>query len=432
MIERYSRPKMKQVWSDTNKYDKWLDVELAACEAWTEHGVIPESDMEKLREANYDIEKLNQILEVTKHDMTAFLQSVTGSLGDEGRWIHLGMTTSDVWDTSTSLLLIEASKLIQEELDLVIDSLRKKAIEYKDTLMMGRTHGIHAEPITFGLKIALWLEEMKRNKKRLEDAIEQISVGKISGPVGTNATVPPSVESVACQKLGISPAPISNQIIQRDRHAQFITTISVIASSLEKFATEIRSLQRTEIREVEEPFGKGQTGSSSMPHKRNPELSERICGLARLIRGYAITSLENVALWGERDISHSSAERVIIADCCFAIDYILSLFSNVMNGLKVYTDRMYENLESTKGILFSQRILLTLIEKGISREDAYKIVQTHSMKCWDEGKDFRESIRTDDSLSQYFSSKDLDEIFDYKYYTRFVDEIYQRVDLDKV
>ena len=273
---------------------------------------------------------------------------------------------------------------------------------------------------------------MKRNKKRLEDAIEQISVGKISGPVGTNATVPPSVESVACQKLGISPAPISNQIIQRDRHAQFITTISVIASSLEKFATEIRSLQRTEIREVEEPFGKGQTGSSSMPHKRNPELSERICGLARLIRGYAITSLENVALWGERDISHSSAERVIIADCCFAIDYILSLFSNVMNGLKVYTDRMYENLESTKGILFSQRILLTLIEKGISREDAYKIVQTHSMKCWDEGKDFRESIRTDDSLSQYFSSKDLDEIFDYKYYTRFVDEIYQRVDLDKV
>ena len=230
--------------------------------------------------------------------------------------------------------------------------------------MMGRTHGIHAEPITFGLKIALWLEEMKRNKKRLEDAIEQISVGKISGPVGTNATVPPSVESVACQKLGISPAPISNQIIQRDRHAQFITTISVIASSLEKFATEIRSLQRTEIREVEEPFGKGQTGSSSMPHKRNPELSERICGLARLIRGYAITSLENVALWGERDISHSSAERVIIADCCFAIDYILSLFSNVMNGLKVYTDRMYENLESTKGILFSQRILLTLIENS--------------------------------------------------------------------
>jgi adenylosuccinate lyase len=420
---------MKRVWSEENKFNKWLLVELAVCEAWTDEGVIPPEDMEKLRRASYNMERLNEILQRTRHDMTAFLRSITERLGPEGRWLHLGLTTSDVWDTATSLQLMDAADLLDEDIEGLLDALKARALEHKDTLMMGRTHGVHAEPITFGLKLALWWDEMRRNRKRLAQARESIAVGKISGPVGTHATVSPSIEVKVCQRLGLAPAPVSNQIVQRDRHAQFVTTLALIAASLEKFATEIRGLQRTEIREVEEPFGEGQTGSSSMPHKRNPELTERVCGLARLIRGHAVTALENVALWGERDISHSSAERIILPDSCLALDYTLDLFTGVMKGLRVYPERMKQNMELTRGLLFSQRVLLSLVEKGLSREKAYELVQRNSMKTWDEDKDFRELIGSDPDVAAHLSHEELQRLFDYRYYVRFVDEVFERVGL---
>ena len=421
---------MKQVWSDESKYDKWLLVELAVCEAWTAAGVIPPEDMTKLREAQYDIDRLNEILRVTRHDMTAFLGSVTEGLGPEGRWLHLGLTTSDVWDTATSLQMVAAADGLADEIDRCIDALGNRAREHRDTLMMGRTHGVHAEPVTFGLKLALWWDEMRRNRERLSNARKDIAVGKISGPVGTHATVPPHVEARVCKELGIDVAPVSNQVVQRDRHAGFVTTLAVIAASLEKFATEIRGLQRTEVREVEEPFSEGQTGSSSMPHKRNPELSERICGLSRLIRGHAVTALENVALWGERDISHSSAERLILPDSCMALDYMLDLFTGIVVGMRVYPQRMLQNMELTRGLLFSQRLMLTLIERGVSRDDAYKVMQTNSDRTWDEDDDFRELVRRDPTVTKYLSQAELNGTFDYGYYVRFVDEVFDRVGLN--
>jgi adenylosuccinate lyase len=420
---------MAAVWSEKSKYDKWLLVELAVSEAWAGEGTVPAEDMAKLRLATYDIERLNQILEITRHDMTAFLQSITEKLGPEGRWLHLGLTTSDVWDTATSLQLMEAADLLDMEIDGMLEALRDKAVEYKHTLMMGRTHGVHAEPITFGLKLALWWDEMGRNRTRLAQAREMIAVGKISGPVGTHATVSPSIEADACKRLGIEPAPVSSQIIQRDRHAQFVTTLALIAASLEKFATEIRGLQRTEIREAEEPFEAGKTGSSSMPHKRNPDLSERVCGLARLVRGHAVTALENVALWGERDISHSSAERIILPDSCLALDYSLDLFSGVMRGLVVYPERMRQNMDATRGLLFSQRVMLTLIEKGLSREEAYEIVQRNSARVWDQGVDFKEALLADEQVGHVVTAEMLDGLFDHGYYVRFVDETFERVGL---
>ena len=421
---------MKRTWSDESKYDKWLAIELAVCEAWAEDGVVPQSDIEKLRRARYDIDRLNQVLEVTRHDMTAFLQSVTEGLGPEGRWLHLGLTTSDVWDTATSLQLVEAADLLDEEIGNLLDAIADRAREHKHTLMMGRTHGVHAEPITFGLKLALWWDEMRRNRERVAQARAEIAVGQISGPVGTYATVPPDIEQRVCQRLGLRAAPVSNQVLQRDRHARYVTTLAVVAASLEKFATEVRGLQRTEVREVEEPFGQGQTGSSSMPHKRNPELSERVCGLARLIRGHAVTALENVALWGERDISHSSAERIILPDSCLALDYSLDLFAGVVRGMKVYPGRMKQNMELTRGLVFSQRVMLALIEKGLSREEAYKLVQANSARAWDEDLDFRALLHSDDRVSHYLSAEALDELFDYSYYVRYVDEVFGRVGLD--
>ncbi|MBS20105.1 MAG: adenylosuccinate lyase [Chloroflexi bacterium] len=429
MIERYSRPEMTSVWSEKNKYSKWLDIELAVCEAWYKKGLIPKDDIEKLRSSSYRKDIFEETLKITKHEMTAFLKSITINLGDEGRWLHQGLTTSDVWDTSTSLQLKEAGELLYKELTALESVLKNQAIKHKNTLMMGRTHGVHAEPITFGLKLALWWEEIKRGKVRLKDAIKIISVGQISGPVGTHATAPPDIESYVCKALNISPAPISNQIIQRDRHAQFVTTLALIAASLEKIATEIRSLQRTEIREVEEPFTKGQTGSSSMPHKRNPELTERICGLARLIRGHSVTAMENVALWGERDISHSSTERIILPDSCLALDYIIDLLKYVIEDLVIHEDRMLENMELTRGLLFSQRIMLLLVEKGISRENAYKIVQENSMKTWDEGNDFRALISNDDRVKKVLNNAEIKEIFDYSNYTKYIDDIYKKAGL---
>ena len=429
MIDRYSRPAMKQVWCDQNKYLKWLAVELAACEAWTIEGVIPEEDMAKLRGAKYNHSRMMEIFETTRHDVTAFLTSITESMGSEGRWLHLGLTSSDMLDTGLGLQLTEAGALLQVELDRAIAALGEKAVQYKNTLAMGRTHGVHAEPTTMGLRLALWWDELQRQKERLTDAVDSVRVGMISGAVGTHATVPPSVEERVCNALGLKVAKISNQVIQRDRHAHFMSTLALIAASLEKFATEIRALQRTEIHELEEPFGQGQTGSSSMPHKRNPELAERICGLARLIRGNANTALENVALWGERDISHSSAERIILPDSCLATDYILSIFSRIIEGMQVFPERMFENIESSRGLVFSPRVLLALVDKGLAREDAYKIVQTNASHSWEEGLDFRDLLRADHKAGKHLSRPELDELFDYGYYTRYVDDIFARLRL---
>lgn len=426
MIERYSRPRMKRVWSDESKYDKWLQIELATCEAWAEDGVIPSADMEKLRDATYNRAHFEKVLKETRHELTAFLTSITEFVGSEGRWLHLGLTTSDIWDTATSLQLVEAADLLDEGIANLISILGEKALEHKHTMMVGRTHGMHAEPITFGLKLAVWWDEMRRNRGRLAQAKEAISVGMISGPVGTHATVPPNVEARVCGHLGLQVANTSTQVIQRDRHAQFITTLALISASLEKFATEIRGLQRTEISEVAEPFPKGQPGSSSMPHKRNPELSERICGLARLIRGHSVTSLENVALWAERDISHSSNERIILQDSCLALDYILDLFTGVMSGLRVFPDHMEENLELTRGVLFSQRVLLALVEKGVAREEAYSAVHNRSMESWENKTDFRDLVRSDMNVTSKLTSEELDELFDYSYFVRHVDEIFER------
>ena len=429
MIERYSRPRMKKVWSDESKFDKWLKVEIAACEAWAEQGAIPQEAIPKIREARCDLKRMDEILKETHHDVTAFLKSVSESLGDESRFIHLGLTSSDIMDTALALQLVESADILAKDIDELAAVIKKQALEHKHTIMMGRTHGVHAEPITFGLKLAIWVEEMKRNAHRLDEARKMIAVGKISGAVGTHATVPPKVEEIACAKLGLGVAPVSSQIIQRDRHAQFVTTLAIIASSLEKFATEIRGLQRTEVLEAEEPFEPGQTGSSAMPHKRNPELCERICGLARLVRGYAVTAMENIALWHERDISHSSAERVILPDACLVLDYALSIFTYVMKGLQVYPERMKENLEITQGLIFSQRVMLALIEKGLSREKAYKMVQRNSLKAWKERVSFLDLLLKDEDVSKQLKKSELKAIFDYGYFLRYTDEVFQRVGL---
>lgn len=429
MIERYSRPQMKKIWSDENKFDQWLKVEIAVCEAWAELGKIPPEAMPKIKKAIYKLDRIAEFLEVTHHDMTAFLTSVAESLGEESRFIHLGLTSSDIMDTALSLQLKEAADVLEQDITELIATLENKAIEHKNTIMMGRTHGVHAEPITFGLKLALWAEEMKRNDQRLAEARRIISVGKISGAVGTYATVPPEVEQRACSKLRLAPAPISSQIIQRDRHAQFVTTLAIIASSLEKFATEIRNLQRTEILEVEEPFQAGQTGSSAMPHKRNPELCERISGLARLVRGHAVTSMENIALWHERDISHSSTERIILPDSCLAIDYTLSLFASIMKGLEVYPENMRRNLDLTQGLVFSQRVLLALIDKGLGREEAYRMVQDKAMEAWQEKKGLSSLLKADAKIMAYLSESELESLFDYNYYLEYVDSIFERLGL---
>jgi len=429
LIDRYSRPAMKQVWSDENKYQKWLDVELAVSEAWAEEGVIPEADIVLLRKSKYDYNRMMEIFETTRHDVTAFLTSITESIGPEGRWLHLGMTSNDMLDTAQAMQMVQAGQLLIIEVDKAIEALATQALRHKNTVMMGRTHGVHAEPITFGLKMALWWDEMRRQRVRLVDACDGIRVGKISGAVGTHATIPPWVEERVCDHLDLKVAPVSNQIIQRDRHAHFVTTLALIAASLEKFATEIRGLQRTEIHEVEEPFGSGQTGSSSMPHKRNPELAERICGLARLIRGNSVTAMENVALWGERDISHSSAERIILPDSCLALDYILSIFTGIITDLRVLDDKMWSNVESSRGLIFSQQVLLSLVDKGLSREDSYKIVQRNAMKSWDEGDDFRILLKSDPDALAALSVDEMEKIFDYGYYTKHIDDTFQRIGL---
>ncbi len=429
MIERYSRPQMKKVWSDENKFAKWLDVEIAVCEGWVKQGAVPREALSKIKMARLNLKRMEALLKETHHDMTAFLGAVAESVGEEARFIHLGLTSSDVMDTATSLQLVEASKILSDDVKELIAALGKRALEHKYTVMAGRTHGVHAEPITFGLKLALWLEEMQRNRQRLSDAAMIIAVGKMSGAVGTYATVPPEVEEFACTKLGLDPAPITNQVIQRDRHAQFMTTLAIIGGSLEKFATEIRALQKTEVREAEEPFSAGQTGSSSMPHKRNPELCERVSGIARLLRGYAVTSLENIALWHERDISHSSTERVIFPDACLVLDYALSIFTSVIKGMTVFPQRMRQNMDLTRGLLFSQRVLLALIDKGLSRQAAYKLVQRNAMTTWAGDQQFIDLLKADTEVAVALSPAELESLFDYKYYTRHVDDIFKRLGL---
>ncbi len=429
MIERYSRPQMKEVWSDENKFNKWLEVEIAVCEAWAELGVIPREAVPKIKLARVNIKRMEKILKETHHDVTAFLGSVSESLGDESRFVHLGLTSSDVIDTALSLQLVEATEIVSRDIKELISVLAGKAIEHKYTVMIGRTHGVHAEPVSFGLKLALWVEEMRRNLQRLVEAKRVIAVGKISGAVGTYATLSPEVEQKACARLELAPAPISSQILQRDRHAQFITTLAIISGSLEKFATEIRGLQRTEVREVEEPFAAGQTGSSAMPHKRNPELSERICGLVRLVRGYALTSMENIALWHERDISHSSTERIILPDSCFVVDYCLTLFTSVVGGLQIYPQRMKHNIGLTKGLIFSQRVMLALIDKGLSRQKAYELVQRSAMKVWKGNKSFLGLLRADTEVTATLPMAELESLFDSQYYLRYVDDIFERLGL---
>jgi len=429
MIERYSRPQMKRVWSDENKFTKWLEVEIAACEAWAEVGVIPRKAIPKIKLARVNLKRMDEILKETHHDVTAFLGSVAESLGDESRFIHLGLTSSDVIDTALSLQLIEAADLLDRDIKELISVLAEKAIKYKYTPMIGRTHGIHAEPTSFGLRLALWFEEMKRNRQRLAEAERAIAAGKISGAVGTYATLSPEVEEKTCARLKLVPAPVSSQILQRDRHAQFVTTLAIISSSLEKFATEIRSLQRTETGEVEEPFAVGQTGSSAMPHKRNPELCERICGLSRLIRGYSLTAMENIALWHERDISHSSTERIILPDSCLVLDYSLSIFTSIVRGLQVYPKMMKRNIQLTRGLIFSQRVMLALVDKGLSRQKAYQLVQRNALKAWKGNKNFLNLLKADSEVTATLPPEELEPLFDEQYYLRYIDNIFKRLGL---
>ena len=418
MISRYTLPEMEKVWSDSNKYDNWLKVEIAVCWALKEVGTIPQEDFDKIEKSNYDYNRLNEILEDTKHDMTAFLLSITEKMGNEGRWIHFGLTTSDVWDTATSMQIVQAANIILDQIKNLKKLLANLSIKYKDTVMMGRTHGIHAEPITLGLKLLLWTEEIGRAEQRLENSISQINFGKISGPVGTNASVSPEVEKLTCDKLGLNVAPVSNQIIQRDRYADFMTTLAICGGSLEKFATEIRSLQRTEISELQEPFGDLQTGSSSMPHKKNPDITERICGLSRVLRGNALVSLENISLWGERDISHSSAERITLPDSCFTINYMLFKFTEIMTGLIVNEDKMIDNINLSRGLIYSQRLMLTLISKGMTRDTAYRIVQKNSNDAWNNKIELKKLISENDEVNKTLSNQEIEEVFDINYYLK--------------
>jgi len=427
MIERYTRPQMGRIWSEQNKLDKWLQVELAVCEAWAERGVIPRDAIPKLRNARFDLDAIARYLPEMHHDMTVFLRSLADSLGPESRYIHLGLTSQDVMDTALALQLMEATELLEEDLRALAEAVRDRALEHKNTACIGRTHGVHAEPTTFGLKLAAWWDELRRQTHRLTQAKETVSVGKISGTVGTHATVPPDVEADVCGRLGLLAEPVSTQVVHRDRHAHYVSTLAIIAASLEKFATEIRHLQRTEVLEAEEPFAEGQTGSSAMPHKRNPEKCERISGLARLFRGYTSAALENVALWHERDISHSSVERIIIPDACILLDYMLDMFTMVVRGLQVYPENMRRNLELTQGLVFSQRVLLALIDKGLGRQEAYKLVQDNAMRAWRERMPFLDLLGADEEVLRHISRDELASLFDYGFYLQHVDDSFRRI-----
>jgi adenylosuccinate lyase len=428
MIQRYTRPEMGRIWSEENQFQKWLDVEILATEALGRLGVVPKGAAARIRKkARFNVARIRKIERVVKHETIAFLSSVAEYVGDDARYLHVGMTSSDVMDTAFALQLKEASAILVGDVKDLIKVLRRQAFKYKNVPMIGRTHGVHAEPITFGLKIALWHEEMKRNLERLERAAGEVSVGKISGAVGTYAQISPRVEAYVCKKSGLKAAPVSNQIIQRDRHAFFFATLAVVAGSLEKFAVEIRHLQRTEVQEAEEPFTAGQKGSSAMPHKRNPVLSENISGLARLMRSYALAALEDVALWHERDISHSSVERVIAPDATILLDFMLRRITYVIGNLAVYPENMRRNLQKSGGAIFSERVLLRLVDKGIARDQAYRMVQRHALKVGKEGGDLKRELLSDPEIHRYLSARDIEDSLNLKHYLKNVDVIFKRV-----
>lgn len=430
MIERYSRDEMSSIWTDQNRYEAWLEVEILACEAWSELGYIPKEDVKKIREnAKVNVERAKEIEQETRHDVVAFTRQVSETLGDERKWVHYGLTSTDVVDTALSYVIKQANEILEKDLERFIDVLAAKAKKYQYTLMMGRTHGVHAEPTTFGVKMALWYTEMKRNLKRFKEVRKEIEVGKMSGAVGTFANIPPEIEAYVCEHLGIDTAAVSTQTLQRDRHAYYIATLALIATSMEKFAVEIRNLQKTETREVEETFAKGQKGSSAMPHKRNPIGSENITGISRVIRGYITTAYENIPLWHERDISHSSAERIMLPDVTIALDYALNRFTNIVDRLTVYEDNMRNNIDKTYGLIFSQRVLLALINKGMVREEAYDKVQPKAMESWETKTPFRELIEQDSSITDVLSTEELDDCFDPKHHLNQVDTIFARAGL---
>lgn len=430
MIERYSRPEMSEIWTEHNQFQAWLDVELAACRAWSELGHIPSEDVDALyKNATFSIDRIKEIEAVTRHDVVAFTRAVSETLGDEKKWVHYGLTSTDVVDTAWGVRLKQANKLLKSGIERMIEVLAAKAHKHKHTVMMGRTHGIHAEPTTFGLKCALWFAEMNRNLKRFEQASADVEVGKLSGAVGTFANIPPEVEEITCRILGLESAPVSTQTLQRDRHAYYMATLAVIASTLEKMAVEVRHLQKSETREVEERFAAGQKGSSAMPHKRNPISSENITGCARVIRGYMVTAFENVPLWHERDISHSSAERIILPDATILLDYMLHRFARVMDELVVFEERMKSNIDLTHGLVFSQRVMLMLIDKGLSREKAYDTVQPLAMQAWENQTHLKPLVEQSESVRKHLGQKEIDTAFDLGHHMAQVDRIFSRAGL---
>jgi len=430
MISRYARPRMMAIWEPQHRFDTWLRVELLACEAWAELGKVPRESLAVIRKrAGYDLNRIQEIEREVRHDVVAFVSAVAERVGPEARYIHLGLTSYDVVDTALSVQLQEAATILIEELEALRLVLADLARRNKQTVMVGRTHGVHAEPLTFGLKLALWYTEAGRDLDRLRRAKETVACGKLSGAVGTFAHLPPFVEQYVCVRLGLTPAPISSQILSRDRHAEFLLTLALVGASLEKFATEIRHLQRTEVLEVEEPFVEGQKGSSAMPHKRNPVACEQVSGLARLLRSYAQAGLENVPLWHERDISHSSVERVVLPDATILLDYLLVRFRGILEGLQIYPDRMRQNLELTGGLIFSEAVLLALVDKGLSRDEAYRLVQRHAMKAWESREPFKPLLLADPEVRRHLSPAEIENCFDLGYHLRHLDEIFARVGL---
>jgi adenylosuccinate lyase len=428
MIERYTLPEMGAIWSQQNKFQKWLDVEIAVCEVHAEDGIIPADALAEIKsKAAFTVERINEIEKTTDHDVIAFTTNLAENIGEAARFVHYGLTSSDVVDTANALLLKESCEVLLKKVDALLEVLRRRAFEFKDTPQIGRTHGIHAEPTSFGLVWALWFTEFQRNKERLRRAKEAVSVGKISGAVGTFAHLAPEVEERVCAKLGLKPAPVSTQVIQRDRYAEYLSTLAIVASSLEKIALQVRHWQRTEVREAQEKFKTGQKGSSSMPHKRNPILSERICGMARTVRANSIVGLENVALWHERDISHSSAERIVLPDSSATTDYILAKATSLLDSLVVYPENMLKNLGLTRGLVFSGQLLLALTQKGVSREDAYLWTQRNAMKVWDEGGEFQDLIKQDADIRGKLSEEEIEKVFDVRHYLRNVDKVFERV-----
>lgn len=431
MLERYTRPEMGNIWTDENRYRAWLEVEILATEAWSELGEIPKEDVKKIREkAAFDTARILEIEQETRHDVVAFTRAVSESLGEERKWVHYGLTSTDVVDTAYGYLLKQANDILRKDIQRLTEVIGEKAKAYKHTVMMGRTHGVHAEPTTFGLKLALWYSEMKRNIERFEHAAAGVEAGKISGAVGTFANIPPFVEAFVCDKLGIRAQEISTQVLPRDLHAEYIATMALIATSIEKFATEIRSLQKSETREVEEFFAKGQKGSSAMPHKRNPIGSENMTGLARVIRGHVVTAYEDVTLWHERDISHSSAERIILPDTTILLNYMLNRFATIVEQLTVFPENMKRNMDATFGLIYSQRVLLKLIDQGMTREEAYDLVQPKTAIAWDEQTQFRPLLEQDAKIMSILSKEELDDAFDYHYHLKQVDTIFKRVGLE--